>query len=329
MLFRSYMEDDALVAKFLTLGESVHSESVEYQLREMLSSGELSRLVTTKDEVSGKMASHMVRKKVRVAMVMSTTESRINEENASRSFLISTDESQSQTEAIHRRQREKYSFEAYRKRKEAIPAIIARHQAAQRLIKPTMIVNPFAPLLSFPSSQMRTRRDHERFIDLISAVCFLRQYQKELRKSPPGSEGTGGSYIECDIEDYRIAHGIIMQVLPGVLSGLPKSAMLLHGQIRELAMSKATRESLSFDEVIFTQRELREYSRASHDVVKRNLRFLVDYEYIEAKGGRSGSRYQYRMMAKGLPVDSSSSLPSPLEIEREMGKRGSGVVAGQ
>ncbi|VDB01170.1 DNA primase, partial [Olavius algarvensis spirochete endosymbiont] len=148
----NYMEDDALVGKFLTLGESVHSESVEYQLREMLSSGELSRLVTTKDEKSGRMVSHMVKKKVRVAMVMSTTMSRINEENASRSFLISADESQSQTEAIHRRQREKYSLRAYRKREEAVPAIIERHQAAQRLIKPRMIVNPFAGLLSFPSS---------------------------------------------------------------------------------------------------------------------------------------------------------------------------------
>ena len=116
-------------------------------------------------------------------MVMSTARSSINEENASRSFLISIDESQNQTEAIHRRQREKYSFESYRKKEEAAPAIIARHQAAQRLLEAKMIVNPFAGLLSFPSSQMRTRRDHERFIDLIAAVCFLRQYQKESKTS--------------------------------------------------------------------------------------------------------------------------------------------------
>jgi len=119
-----------------------------------------------------------------------------------------------------------------------------------------------------------------------------------------------------------------MQVLPGVLSGLPKNAIALYGQIRELVMNKATKGSLAFDEVFFTQREIREATRVSHDVVKRNLRFLVDYEYIEARGGMSGSRYRYRMAARGLPTDFSVSLPSPREIERGMQKRGSGAVDG-
>ena len=193
-----------------------------------------------------------------------------------------------------------------------------------------MIVNPFASLLSFPSSQMRTRRDHERFIDLIAAVCFLRQYQKKSKTSSEGSTkvdttGAAKSYIECDIEDYRIAYKIIMEVLPGVLSGLPRSATLLYGQIKRLLMSKVESESLSLGELSFTQRELREYSGASHDVVKRNLRFLVDYEYIESKRGKSGSRFSYRMARKGLPAYSPNGLPSPREIEMKMQKRGSGA----
>lgn len=185
-----------------------------------------------------------------------------------------------------------------------------------------MIVNPFAGLLSFPSSQMRSRRDHERFIDLVAAVCFLRQYQKEAK-----NEGkAAGSYIECDIEDYRIAYQIIMQVLPGVLVGLSKSAILLYGQIRRLLMNKAASESFPPGELCFTQRELREATGASHDVVKRNLRFLVDYEYIESKKGRNGSRYSYRMARKGFPPYSFNGLPSPREIELKMQKRGRGQL---
>ncbi|CAD7837728.1 MAG: hypothetical protein [Olavius algarvensis spirochete endosymbiont] len=151
----------------------------------MLSSGELSRLVTTKNEKSGQLTSKVVRKKVKVAMVMSSTEEYINEENASRCFLIGTDESQEQTQAIHKRQRQKYSLEAYRKQREAIPAISARHQNAQRLLEPRIIINPFAEALDFPSKQMRTRRDHERFIDLIAAVCFLRTVPEAACSHPP------------------------------------------------------------------------------------------------------------------------------------------------
>ena len=318
----NYMEDEALWGKFLTLGEAVHSEAVEYQLREMLSCGELSRLVTTKDEKSGGMMSRMVRKKVKVTAVMSTTSERINEENASRCFLISTDESQSQTQAIQRRQRQKYSLEAYRKRESLIPSIIRRHQAAQRLLEPRMIINSFAEHLEFPSSQRRTRRDHERFIDLIAAVCFLRQHQRSAAAFEP--------YLECDIEDYRIAHQIISQILPGVLTSLPKSAGVLYGQIQELAEKKATAESLSLHEVLFTQREIREGIGASHDVVKRNLRYLVEYEYIETRGGRSGSRYRYRLSSTP-PVGAGAfdTLPDPVEMQRRIAlKSQSGVEAG-
>lgn len=321
----NYMEDEALIGKFLTLGESVHTEAVEYQLREMLSSGELSRLVVTKDEKSGRMVSHMVRKKVRVAMVVSTTESRINEENASRSFLISTDESQNQTEAIHRRQREKYSFEAYKKREERVPAIIARHQAAQRLLKPRMIVNPFAGLLSFPSSQMRTRRDHERFIDLIAAVCFLRQFRKEPKSSPGsastdsvGSAGVGNTYIECDIEDYRIAHHLMSAILPSTLGKLPAGAERVLDEVRSLIESRSLRFDIPTGEIWITQRELREHSGFGHELVKKNLRLLAEWEYVKVRGNLRGASKLYGL-GLGLEPTLISLLPTTSEMERRIG----------
>ena len=40
----NYLDEDALLHKFLVMGEAVHSEAVEHQVREMLSAHELSRL---------------------------------------------------------------------------------------------------------------------------------------------------------------------------------------------------------------------------------------------------------------------------------------------
>ena len=95
----NYIDD--LTHKFLVLGEAVHGDVVEHQIREMLSGKELSRLVTIKDPESGKMQSRVVRTPVIVSSVMSGTNQAVNPENASRCFLVNADETRSQTARIH------------------------------------------------------------------------------------------------------------------------------------------------------------------------------------------------------------------------------------
>jgi DNA primase len=126
----NYLPEDGLMHKFLVMGEAVHGDIVEHQLREMLSAKELSRLVTTKDEKTGALTSRMVRKEVIVSAIMSSTNYDINAENASRSFVINTDESAEQTRSIHKIQRKKYSLERYRAKEENIPRIIHQHHCA-------------------------------------------------------------------------------------------------------------------------------------------------------------------------------------------------------
>jgi len=306
----NYLPEEALLHKFLIMGEAVHSDAVDHQMREMLSAQELSRLVTTKDEKTGRMVSRLVRKKAIVSAVMSSATGEINPENASRCFVISTDESEEQTRAIHREQRQKYSLERIQKKAEDVPSIVKAHQAAQRLLKDRMIINPFADHLDFPASLMRSRRDHERFMDLIASVCFLRQYQKEEQQ-----EGSH-SFIECDLTDYRIAYEIMMSILPSTLSNFPRSAQLLYEKLREVIREKAKEEGLSFNEVSLTQREMRERTGLSHDVVKWNLRHLVEYEYVRQAGGlRRGQSGHYRI-DKDEDIKSllSGGIPAPEEL---------------
>ena len=124
----NYIED--LHHKFLILGEAVHSESVEHQIREMLSAHELRRLVTVKDAESGRMVSRMVAKPVVVSSVMSTTNRRINAENASRCFVVSTDESDEQTRRIHAAQRRKYTVDGMLRRRETVPVFRSKQGGA-------------------------------------------------------------------------------------------------------------------------------------------------------------------------------------------------------
>jgi len=308
----NYLADDALLNKFLVMGEAVHSEAVEHQVREMLSAHELSRLVTMKDPKTGELRSRMVRKEVIVSAVMSTTNNNINPENASRSFVVNTDESETQTRAIHASQRKKYSVRRFTEKETLIPQIIKTHFAAQRLLIPRTIVNPFAGVLDFPSSLMRSRRDHERFIDLISAVCFLRQFQKEEKQTKEGVV-----FIECDLTDYRTAYEIMTHILPATLTSFPKSALELYEILRKVIKKKAKEDGLLPVEVSVTQRELREATGMSQMFVKRNMRTLSDYEYVISFGSPGArSRKSYRLIAdEAIRLIDLSIIPTPSEIE--------------
>jgi len=317
----NYLPEGGLLNKFLVMGEAVHSEVVEHQVREMLSAGELSRLVTVKDQKSGKMVSRTVRTKTVVSAVMSSTRLDMNHENLSRFFVVNADESAEQTRRIHEEQRRKYSLERYRQKEELVPEIIKTHQAAQSMLSHRIIVNPFADYLAFPDSLMRSRRDHERFIDLIACVCHLRQYQKEEKVSG------GRSYIECDIEDYKVAYRIMCGILPMTLSNVPHTAVALYEQVRSLATKRATEQKVRPEDIRLTQREIRERSSVGQRSIKKYMKLLVDYEYLRVTGlGVRGSRNSYSLVKdEALNLVDLSSMPAPEAIEKQIKKVKSGA----
>ncbi len=313
----NYIGEGGLLHKFLILGEAVHSETVEHQIREMLSSHELSRLVAMKDTKTGELSSRTVRNRVVVSAVMSSTRTEMNPENASRAFLVNADESREQTRRIHEAQRAKYSLERHSRERSLIPRIIEAHHAAQRLLVPRVIVNPFASKLVFPDALMRSRRDHERFVDLIAAVCFLRQFQKQEKENRDGATGQTVRYIECDLTDYRIAYTILCATLPATLSSFPPSAIELYEALRALLRQKAKREGLKAIEVSITQREIREACGFNQRWIKRYMQLLAEWEYLVVVGSRArGSRNAYRLFRdESIQLVDLSMIPSPEAME--------------
>ena len=322
----NYMTDGGLLHKFLILGEAVHSEVVEHQIREMLSNHELSRMVTTKNDRTGQMETSIIKSRVIVSAMLSSTRYDVNPENASRCFVINTDETRQQTRNIHLAQKQKYSIGRFCEKQNDVPAIIRQHHAAQRLLKKRIIVNPFAEYLDFPDSLMRTRRDHERFIDLIAAVCFLRQYQKEEREVTNPVTGADIYYIECDLTDYEIAYRIMTEsVLGSMYSELPKSLVLFYEDLRPLFRKKAEAEGIKAVEVKLTQRDIRkEITRIGQESVKLYLRKLAALEYLYInRGGPRGSRHSYRLVAdESVDRLDCSMIPPPEEIRKHFSKSG-------
>ena len=318
-----YIPEGGLLHKLLILGESVHSEPVEYQIREMLSSHELARLVAAKDAKTGKIVSKHIKSPVIVSAMMSSTNENINPENASRYFIIRTDETRKQTARIHRVQKHKYSRNRYEQKKHLIPEIIKIHKSAQRLLKNVVVFNHYASLIDFPTCRMRNRRDHDRFNDLVAGICFLRQYQKEQKTASDSVTGKEYTYIECDLKDYEIARQIACHILPSTINEFPPQALALYEIMRKIARDQAQEKNILPEEVELKQRDIRELGEVGHMFVKTWIRTLIDYEYVKIAGpGKRGSFYKYSLV-KDEPVkqEDLSLLPTVEQLKRRIDKK--------
>jgi len=318
----NYIPDGGLVHKFLILGEAVHSDIIEHQIRDMLSDHKLSRMVTVKDEKTGKMISENLKAECIVAIVMSSTRHEINPENASRCFVINADETEEQTERIHILQRSKYSLNRYFEKKHIVPKVIKKHTAAQRLLRNIIIVNPFSKYLNFPKRQIRTRRDNDRFMDLIACTCFLRQYQKEIKTMEDEKTGDKVEYIECDLIDYKIAYNITVNgILSSTFSELPLSVINLYDEVRMIFQKTALEHNLKPLEVSLTQRDIRAKVKSmSASSIREGMRKLVTLEYLQReRGGSRGMRNTYRLVADE-PVEKLdyNMIPKPEDIKKKI-----------
>jgi DNA-binding transcriptional regulator GbsR (MarR family) len=251
-----------------------------------------------------------------VSTVMSSTRHDVNPENASRYLMIDADETREQTRKIHERQRLKDTPERLDEKTKEIPLIVQKHHAAQRLLAKRTIFNNFAKHMDYPDTLMRTRRDQYHFLNLIVAVCFVRQYQKESFTRDDGVE-----YIECDLDDYRIAYEIMMHaVLSSTMNELPSGSVALYDAIRALARKEARKVGIEPHEVNLTQRDIRESTGLGQSWIKQQLRILVDFEYVLiAHGGGARTKGYYRIRSdEPVGVLDFSMIPKPEEIERRL-----------
>ena len=186
-----YVEPGFLDRKLIVVEERSGSVEADYSIRVLQSRKKLIAAAPIKDPTTGNMRTKIFTVEARAAFIEATTAGSVNHENATRCFELSMDESPAQTQRIHERQRTMRTEAGLLLRKQA-EAIARKHWNAQRLLEPLPVVIPFADRLTFPSSWMRTRRDHARFLNLIEVSAFLHQHQRRggTARSWPASPTT-------------------------------------------------------------------------------------------------------------------------------------------
>ncbi|MBX7184946.1 MAG: toprim domain-containing protein [Vicinamibacteria bacterium] len=294
-----YVEPGFLDRKLIIVEERYGSMEADYSIRVLQSRKKLIAAAPIKDPATGNMRTKIFTVEARAAFIEATTAGSVNHENATRCFELSMDESAAQTQRIQKRQQIGRMRVGLTLRKQG-EAIARKHWNAQRLLEPLPVVIPYADQITFPSSWMRTRRDHARFLNLIEVSAFLHQYQRERDEEA----------IVANVADYATAYALAGEVLKDTLHELKKPLREALARIQDLAMK---------NEAGASRREIREALALPDSTVRRWLSELVELEYLEIEAGKggAGNKSRYRVADRDPKQPVVLGLLTPEELAQK------------
>lgn len=311
-----YKGEHALKNKVLALEEVAGAEGAYYAIRNLISAKKLVIESTIKNPLTGTLTTQINTVHGPTAVFQTTTQPDIDAETRSRFIITSVDESPEQTRAILEAQRHRHTLEGLR-RKKAQEAVIRRHHAFQRLLKPVPVVNPFEPLLSYAEDRLAVRRDNPKYLNLILAVTFLHQMQRPVKHDAE----SGQDYIETTLSDIAIANELAAAVFGQSLGELSRPSRELLKLIRKMVdgLEKANQphgaKIIGGNAPTFTRRAVREFTGWSDYQVKIHIKQLEQLEYLVPISGRRGQSFCYRLAWDGEGLDGERFLPGLVLVE--------------
>jgi DNA primase len=291
-----YMQGIELKHKILAISEEEGAEQASYALKLLQSEGELTIASTGKDPATGKLVTEEYHVEGPVMIFVTTTKIEIDEELLNRCIVLTVDENREQTRAIHERQRAAQTLEGLLGRRDS-ERILRVHRNAQRLLRPLLVANPYAPRLTFLDGRTRTRRDHVKYLTLIRTIALLHQHQRERRSVVHHGERV--DYIEVIASDIALANELAHEVLGRSLDELPPQTRRLLGAIERHVAAECERLAIERPDFRFSQREVRELTGWSDFQIKTHMRKLVEMEYLLIHRGGRGQSFVYELVYRG------------------------------
>jgi hypothetical protein len=301
-----YLGEADLKHKVLAIAEDEGAERAAYALKLLQSEGQLTIASTGKDQTTGRLVTQAYRVEGPVALMLTTTAVDIDEELLNRSLVLTVDEGREQTRAIHDRQRAAQTLEGVLAKHDR-PALLKLHRDAQRLLRPMLVVNPFARELTFLDHVTRTRRDHMKYLTLIRTIALLYQHQRPVRVVE--HRGQRLECLEVARDDVELANRICHEVLGRSLDELPPQTRALLVQLDVLVRAACERLSVARTDYRFSRREVREATGLGNTQLKVHIARLVELEYVLVHRGKQGQGYVYELAYDGRGKDGGAFLP--------------------
>lgn len=274
-----YFDKDELGHKLILIEDLDGVLAALYPIRELQSKQKISKTVTVKDKRgNAKTISLTVYGPVSIAGC--TTQERIYEDNANRSFLIYVDESEEQDEKVMQYQRQLSAGKINREEELKTRDLL---QNAQRILQPVKVINPYAEFLKIPKEVFKPRRTNVHYIAFIEAITFYKQYQREHKTD----QSTGEIYIETTLEDIAEANALMKYIL------LRKSDELSGACRAYFESLKAYLKAQTLTQ--FTNKEMRSAMRMNHNTQKMFMSELQRYGYIQKSEGNKKKGFVYEV----------------------------------
>lgn len=291
-----YIGEGDLKHKILAIAEEEGVRQAAYALKLLQSQGELTIASTGKDPTTGKLVTEEYRVEGPVMLLLTTTAIDLDEELLNRCLVLTINESREQTAAIHARQRQARTLQGLLAGKEAA-AIRTLHQAAQTLLRPVAVVNPYAEALTFRSESTRMRRDHAKYLTLIDAIAYLHQHQRPVKTATVAGQSI--EYVEVTRGDIALANRLAGDVLGRSLDELPPQTRRVLTLIAALVDERMQAQSIPRAAVRFTRRELRAVAGITDTALRLHVERLVELEYLLIHRGANGQRFVYELLFDG------------------------------
>ncbi len=291
-----YMQGKSLQHKILAISEQEGAEQANYALKLLQSEGQLTIASTGKDPETGKLVTEEYHVEGPVMIILTTTRVEIDEELLNRCIVLTVDEDREQTRAIHELQRGAQTLTGLLAKRDS-SALVRLHRNAQRMLRPLLVVNPYAPQLTFLDARTRTRRDHLKYLTLIRTIALLHQHQRPKRIVTHAGEAI--EYIEVTRSDIALANELAHEVLGRSLDELPPQTRRLLEMLSVYIASECERLAIEPTEYRFTQRQTREITGWSDFQVKTHMRKLVEMEYVLVHRGGRGQSFVYELLWRG------------------------------
>lgn len=313
-----YFGEYDLEHKLILIEDMDGAETVMYALRELISKKHIIKMVPLKD-TKGVTRTITFTVKGPVTVAGCTTQERIYEDNANRSFLIYIDESKAQDENIMNYQRKKSAGTVNTEEEKNIKALL---QNTQRLLQPIAVRNPFAEQLQIPAEVFKPRRTNAHYLQFIEAVTFYHQYQREKHTD----KATGETYINTTLEDIAEANRLMKEVLLRKADELSGATRNYFEQLKELLQKQK--------QSTFTNKEIRKQLRLPGTTVRRYHNELLQNGYIKLQENKKKKGYlfeivsyeEYNQLQNKITVVLDEILHQLRAIEPPMSQNGNGSM---
>jgi hypothetical protein len=245
-------------------------------------------------------------------LLLTTTAPELDEELRNRCLVLTVDEDRAQTRAIHRQQRERQTLAGLLAERDRA-RVRKLHQDAQRLLRPLLVVNPYARALTFRDDRTRTRRDHLKYLTLIRALALLHQHQRPLKRIVHHGERV--EYVEVTVDDIAVANRLAHEVLGRSLDELAPQTRRLLGLLDAMVREACERQALARPTYRFSRRDVRRFTGWSDFQVRTHLDRLISLEYVLVHRGSRGQGFVYELLYDGQGQDGEPFVMGLVDVE--------------